>query len=882
VIGPGTTLARYRVESKLGEGGMGVVWKATDTSLGRAVALKLLPEAFARDPERVARFEREARMLAALNHPNIAAIYGLESAGDLRFLAMEFVPGQTLSERLAGGALPVPETIAIAQRIAEALESAHERGVVHRDLKPSNIQITPDGDVKLLDFGLARAFAPDGEIASRTDESPTISAVMTRGDVILGTAAYMSPEQARGRLVDRRSDIWSFGLVVFEMLTGRQVFDGDTTSDLLAAVLRQDIPWERLPEATPPHLRALLERCLERDPKERLRDIGEARIALARAPAAHAHAAAAPRPRGSLVRWGIPALAIVLAAGLAWFLARRTAPRETGEGAHVFEIASVSDPKNSRPAVSPDGESVAYVDQGQLWVRGLNQLEPRSLVADPEARKPFWSPDSRTIGFLSGTSLMRIPATGGDAERIADFPAAFGLGGEGAAWDDQGRVIVTQGLPSGLVEVPERGGESRTFFAPDTARENDFHDPAFLPGGRGVLVVGHRKPGPNNISLLRQGKLTPLLVLPDQFLSRPQYSPTGHIVFERSTPPVGVWAVPFSLASLRTTGEPFLVVPGGLAPTVARDGSLVYVSRPTQPLEFCWVDRSGAVVQHLGTVGEFGEDGAIFDLSPDDTRAVITQGAGVDLWIYDFARGARTPLTNRRGLEVNPVWTPDGRQLIYQAFPGNKAPNLSDWAVVRQSADGTGTPDTLARGGMVTPGISKDGRTLFYSHITSSSGWTLESRSLDAPGSPVARTDGQHVAYSPRPSPDGQRVVYCRNDFVPNGRPQVVLQSLATGTQTVIGTGLWPKWSASGDRIYFVQRDDLMEVKVGPGDSPVTGPPTRLFTRPHAEVALVFDWTPEFGVRGDRFLILRPLDQTRATSIVLAQNWLAEFAKPKR
>ena len=850
---------------------MGVVWKATDTTLHRTVALKVLPEAFARDPERVARFEREARTLAALNHPNIAAIYGLESDGPLRFLAMEYVPGETLSSRLAGGPLPVPEIVAIARKIADALESAHERGVVHRDLKPSNIQLTPDGDVKLLDFGLARAFAPDGAAPSLADDSPTISAVMTRGDVILGTAAYMSPEQARGRLVDRRSDIWSFGLVLFEMLTGRRVFEGETTSDLLAAVLREEIPWSRLPADTPQHVRALLERCLTRDPRERLRDIGEARIALTH-PVTPKTAA---RTTSGLLRWGIPVLAALLAAALAWTVARRAAPPAAIGPTRTFELASLSDPKYSSPALSPDGNSVAYIDKGQLWVRDLDQLEARSLVADGDARLPFWSPDAKAIGYLSGTRVMRVPAAGGAPETIAEFQNGFGLGGEGAAWDEHGHVVVTEGMANGLIEIPEHGGETRTLLAADTTKEGDFHEPSFLPGGRGMLVVTHRKQGIDNISLVRAGKATTLLILPEQGLAKPQYSSTGHIVFERTTQPAGIWAVPFSLSRMRTTGEPFLVAAGGLEPSVARDGSLVYVSPTPQKLEFCWVDRGGAVVQHLAELGPSLEDGGVFDLAPDGHRAVVTVGTGADLWVYDFLRGSRTRLTNSPGLEVNAIFTPDGKQIVYQAYPKRLSPVLSDWCVIRQSADGSGLPDTLVRGGALTPSLSPDARTLFYSLITSNGGWTIQSKPFAAPGSPVSLTDGRQVAYFPRPSPDGRWLVYSVNDFLPNGHPQVVLQSLVTGTKTVVATGLWPKWSARGDRLYFVQRDDMMELKGGQGDPPITEPAVRLFTRPKVDLPMVFDWTPQFAVHGDRFLVLRPLDESRPTSVVLVQNWWA-------
>jgi dipeptidyl aminopeptidase/acylaminoacyl peptidase len=394
-----------------------------------------------------------------------------------------------------------------------------------------------------------------------------------------------------------------------------------------------------------------------------------------------------------------------------------------------------------------------------------------------------------------------------------------------------------------------------------------------------MLLVAHRKEGTDNISLVRDGKVSRLLVLPNQELACPQYSPTGHIIFERGTPPSGIWAVPFSLATMRTTGEPFLVAARGMSPSVAPDGGLTYVSPPAQELEFCWVDRAGSVVQHLATLGIPMEGGGVFDLSPDGTRAVITMGSAADLWIYDFVRGSRIQLTKNPGLDVNGTLTPDGRSVVYQTFPNLGSPKLSDWTLMRVNADASGAPESLATGGLLTPSISADGRTIYYTHITSETGWTLESRPLEGPGGPVALTDGRQVAYAPRSSPDGRWVVYCQDEIQPSGNSQVVLMSLASGWRTVLGNGLWPKWNERGDRIYFVQRDDIMEVKVGPGETPRTEPPVKLFTRPQIELPMVFDWTPQFSVRGDRFLVLRPQDETRMTSIVFVQNWLSEFRK---
>ena len=849
---------------------MGVVWKATDVTLHRAVALKVLPEAFARDPERVARFEREARLLASLNHPNIAAIYGLETDGPLRVLAMEFVPGDTLRDRLARGALPLSEALPIALKIAEALESAHERGIVHRDLKPANVAVTPDGDVKLLDFGLARAFAPDGETAVRTDDSPTISAVMTRGDVILGTAAYMSPEQARGKLVDRRSDIWSFGLVLFEMLTGKPVFEGDTTSDLLAAVLRQDIPWDRLPKDTPPNVRELLERCLTRDPRERLRDIGEARILLARKPSAVAR-------RTSPTWWLAPALALVVGGLASWWITSRTrsGPPESG-AIRRLALETVAEPRSTTPTVSPDGRQVAYFDKGSLWVRDLGQLDARSVLEDANAMRPFWSPDSRNVGYLSGTKVKRVAASGGTSETIVDLPFTFGVGGEGGTWTDDGHIVVSQGRESGLIQVPDHGGEPQTLIAPDTTREGDFHDPCVLPGGRGILVGVHTKIGVEDIAVVQDGKLRTLLHIAGQTLGHPQYSATGHIVFDRKTPPSGIWAVPFSLAGMKTTGKPFLVVADGFDPSVTPDGSLLYVAPATQPLEFCWVDRAGTPVQHMSSVGAVREDGGLFHLAPDGDRVVATFGTDIDLWVYDLAHGTQTRLTDSPGYDVNASFSPDGRRVLYQSNPTPQS-HLEAWSILSRNADGSDTPDTLVKGGAVMPALSPDGGTLFYGFIDGENGWPIRSRTL-ANGATTTLTHDGHVHFGPSVSPDGRWIVYLQSDGVPSGHPDIVLQSLATGSRTVIGKGLWPKWNQKGDRLYYVDRDDMMEVHMGTGDPPVSGPPVKLFTRPPVNSTLVFDWTPEFAVRGDRFLTLRPIGESRPTSIVLVQNWAAEFA----
>jgi eukaryotic-like serine/threonine-protein kinase len=453
---PGRTLSHFRHVEKIGEGGMGVVWRAADSTLGRDVALKLLPPAFASDPERLARFEREARLLASLNHPNIASIYGLDSADGERFLAMEFVEGESLASRLTRGPIPIEESLAIARQIAEALEAAHEKGIVHRDLKPANVMLTAGERVKLLDFGLARAF--EGDVASgssaRLSQSPTITAAMTSANVILGTAAYMSPEQARGQVVDKRADVWAFGVVLYEMLTGRQMFEGDTITDTLASVLKSDPDWAALPAGTPPRVRALLARCLERSPRARLRDIGEARIALEQAMVGAGEDSGAESAPSSAMppRQGVRPLIFAgarLALGLAAALVAQrlmSAPRDAGP-LRRFMVGASADPATtpSAPCLSPDGRALAYLSAGKVWVQELSEGEPRPVATDPAAKWLFWSPASRQVAYLSGSRVMKVAMEGGEPQNICDARAPF-TNGSGATWTDAGTIVCTRGV----------------------------------------------------------------------------------------------------------------------------------------------------------------------------------------------------------------------------------------------------------------------------------------------------------------------------------------------------------------------------------------------------------------------------------------------------
>ncbi|MDH5626792.1 MAG: serine/threonine-protein kinase, partial [Candidatus Krumholzibacteria bacterium] len=582
---PNTRLGNYEVIEKIGAGGMGEVYRARDTRLGRDVALKLLPAVFADDPDRLGRFEREARLLAALNHPHIAAIYGLEHAEGKRFLVLELVQGDDLSTRIAQGPIALEEALPIARDIAEALEYAHEQGIVHRDLKPANIKLTPEGRVKVLDFGLAKALESEDGTDPRLSQSPTVLASSpTIAGVILGTAAYMSPEQARGKSVDKRADVFAFGAVLYEMLTGSQAFVGDTVSDTLASVLKTQPDAAALPDNTPRVIRELLRRCLEKDAKLRLRDIGEARIAIDTArhagpdEAGGAAAAAAPvdgaaRFRANLV-WGVATLAIAAAA---FFASRLVTPARHDAPLRKLAIA-VDDTDGGmsamRLALSPDGQRIAYIANDRLWVRELSSLEPAEIPGTEKAEIPFWSPDGTQIGYRIGSTFYRVSASGGKGTVVSATSESF-TGGSGAAWTQDDRIVFTTGA-KGILEVPALGGDP-VEIVPKLPDETDIHEPSVLPGGRGYLFVSHlQSGGPRDLVVFANGERKTLLSLPNQRLWTPRYASTGHILFRRTPTNSGIWALPFSLSSLEATGEPFLVALDGSEPCPGPGGLLLY------------------------------------------------------------------------------------------------------------------------------------------------------------------------------------------------------------------------------------------------------------------------------------------------------------------
>jgi len=887
----GRSLSHYRLIEPIGEGGMGVVWKANDGTLGRDVAIKVLPDLFASDPERLARFEREARLLASLNHPHVASIYGFHSADGVRFLAMELVEGEDLAQRIAQGPVPVAEALPLALQIAQGLEHAHEKGVIHRDLKPANVKLTATGQAKVLDFGLAKALEGDpGRPASSAmlSQSPTITGHMTGANVLLGTAAYMAPEQARGQVADKRADIWAFGALLMEMLTGRRLFEGETISDTLASVLKTDPDWNLLPADTPGRIRALLKRCLQRDPKKRLRDIGEARIALE-----EVLSGAADEPAGgaavtaSETRRAIPAalaIAILLVGIVAtFFLTRSLEPPRAEAPLLKFRLGTpVEESVPSSPAISPDGHTVTFLSDDRLWIQTLGELEPRELKVDQGASLPFWSPDGKHVGYLAGTRIMKVAVASGEDQAVCDVRGPFS-GGQGAAWGENGMIVFSRGDSSGLLEVPALGGDPRAVLKPDS-NETDFHEPFLLPGGRGVLFSGHRRRGGiNNLTLWSGGKRKLLLELPDQVIVKPVYSPTGHILFRRTPTTPGIWALPFSLSRLEATGDPFLVVPGGASPCVSENGTLVYVGGAgIGSRQFGWASREG---KDLGTIGQpepQGEGRA--SLAPDGIRVAhsATESDNTDIWILDTVRGTRTRLTFDPGMEGAPDWSPSGDRVAYHATPKNcNGPEC--WNLLMRAANGTGAPDTLASAAAV-PVFTPDGRHVVFTQFASGFiRWNLMATALEGDRKPFATVQGNPRATEGRVSPGGGLLAYMSNE---SGEWEVYLARFPSGEgrwQVSVTGGQWPRWNAKGDRLYFAQGEDIMEVEISGGTTPILGRPQKLFSRPALGIGN-FGFYAAFDVTrdGSRFVISRPAgEKGRPQGVTVVQSWFAEFAGKK-
>ena len=694
---PGTQLGPYEIVAPLGAGGMGEVYRARDLKLNREVALKILPEGLAADPDRMMRFRREAQVLASLHHSNIAAIFGIEDASGSPALAMELVEGETLAERIALGPIPIEEILPIARQVADALEFAHEKGVTHRDLKPANIKIAPDGTAKLLDFGLAKVLDPAVSSSSDPSSSPTFTNAHTQPGMILGTAAYMSPEQAKGKPVDRRTDVWAFGCVLFEMLTRRRAFDGETVTDALAAIIRAEPDWSLLPASTPPGVRQLLHRCLQKDARQRLQAMGEARIVLEEAISAPTGATpnvlAHPGPpssqassRSFTLIWALSALAMLatVAALAGWW--RVTHP-ET-EPVRRFDVTlapgeAFNFEGQSPIAISPDGKRIAYAlrrgASAQLYVRTLEQLKATALAGTEGTLGPFFSPDGAWIGFIARNHLLKVPSIGGP---VVDLGTVNG-NNRGASWAPDGSIYIALSATAGLDRVPAAGGRTQPFTTLDPAKKERTHRwPQVLPDGKNVLFTVGSADSPEyyddaeiDAASTTTGQRTVLL----KGASRGFYVPSGHLIYARGGE---LFAVPFDATRLRVTGTPVSIVQNVAGDTSSGSSffdvshsDLIYVSGPSinERDTLAWVDRSGTVRNAPAPPHHYRD----LALSPDGQRAAFAIAEHTqDIWVYDF----RANTLNRRtfeGQDLAPVWTPGWQAPHLPKQPRCRAPPVT-------------------------------------------------------------------------------------------------------------------------------------------------------------------------------------------------------------
>ena len=865
----GETISHYKITEKLGQGGMGEVYRATDTKLNRDVALKLLPEQFASDSQRMARFQREAEVLASLDHPNIGQIYGIENAGQTKVLVLQLIEGPTLAERIAQGPIPVEDALKIALQITEGLEAAHEKGVIHRDLKPANIKITPEGQVKILDFGLAKALEVEVP-ASSLSQSPTLTNAATQAGVILGTAAYMSPEQAKGKQIDTRADTWGFGALVYEMFTGKRAFEGEDVSDTLAAVLRAEVDWSKLPFETPASLRRLLERCLSRDLRRRLADIREARIAiedyLANPAAESGIEAVGPVPP-AWQRWlpwaGMALFALTTLVVSLWMVNVDSAP--------PLRKLYLAEAEASSPLISPDGNSIAFLKDNSIWIRRLDQLESRKLEGTDEGTDHFWSPDSRFLGFVRDSQLWKISVAQASPQVICDIPPGPGPVFHGASWGADETIVFSKGA-SGLFRVSSGGGDPELFleYGLDDGR---FRDPHLLPDGKGILFVQRDR---GKIELFDGRRRQVVLEREGALLTDPIYSMTGHLIFSRGSSNEGIWAVPFSLSELKVTGDHFRLTAEVGTPSVSHDASLVYLPGSVSRHQLVWVSRAGEVLETISQAQQSMRQPA---LSPDETKIAVSareQGSPFQIWIHDIERMTKRPLTFASDLNIStPFWDVQGQRVAYSEASGDFETAL----LYIKAVDESSPKELLVEG--YGGSVSSDGKYLIYWRMSESQGWDLWYLQMEGDQTPQLFLQTPSNEDSHDLSPDGNYLAFESDE---SGQDEVYLKRFPSGE------GLWlvstrggrdPFWSKDRDELHSWEGEDLMVVEVDTtGSDPLRSNPQRLFSAAEIDVVTIAVQNRAIS-RDGRFLLIQNVQkqgsQESQPSIVITQNWFAEF-----
>jgi eukaryotic-like serine/threonine-protein kinase len=940
-IAPGTQLGPYEIIGPLGVGGMGEVYRARDSKLGREVALKVLPAAFAADTERMARFRREAQVLASLNHPNIAAVYGLED-GDSRdekppaahpdpnssaramvfsgtppALVMELVEGPTLAEHLKMRRLELEDSLPIARQIAEALEAAHDRGIIHRDLKPANVKIRPDGVVKILDFGLAKAVEGD-RASSDPQNSPTISYMSTMAGTILGTAAYMSPEQAKGKHLDRRTDVWSFGCVLFEMLSGKQAFTGETSTDILADVIRGEPRWQELPATTPQRLSELLRRSLQKDTKQRLQAIGEARIAIeqtiaeitvvanssietltaavsassVQSPGALAPASSISAPaqlaessavrRASVFPWILAAVLASLAAWLGYNLLTRATIPAAAILTQILppdgQIFALTGNEAGPPVLSPDGSYLAFVASNaegirRLWFRPLNDSKAQLVVRSEGATEPFWAPDSRTLGFFANQTMFRVSLAGGELQGLLDQ-----INSRGAAWSPGGRILFSPNPAVGLSQIPDTGGTPQ----PVTHDDPRLHLPGrrwpqFLPDGKHFLCFARSDITSQSGVFVGSFDDSPLKLL---FHSDTNavWAPPGYLLFVQQ----GIlMAQKFDVKTLSLSGRPIPIAPHAeINPiiyraivTASNNGLLIYGTgaEASGSIELRWMDRAGKVLAIVGDPAEYTDP----HLSADGQKLAVSIDSGEggnNLWVLDSQHGTRSRITFGAGSNGTVAWSPDGKTLIYSSNRGGA------YQLYEQPADGSGEAKRLT--GSANPEISatwsRDGKFVAYVERRLASNGSPEIRVIPRTGDqkPYSLMRADYDLSHPTISPDSKWLAFSSTE---TGHAEIYVVPLAGGTgkwQISVNGGLEPIWSASGHEIFFVSPDNKIvsaHITETANSVAASNIETLFQVSPNSNSLSVYDVAPD----AKKFLVLGVSANRKPEPLTVVTNWTA-------
>jgi eukaryotic-like serine/threonine-protein kinase len=875
----GKSLGNFQITSQLGKGGMGEVYQAKDHKLGRDVAIKVLPEEFAKDADRVARFQREAKLLASLNHPNIAAIYGLEESGGTNFIVLELIEGDTLADQIRKGPIPVEEALKFALQIAEALEAAHEKGVIHRDLKPANIKVTPDGKVKVLDFGLAKAFVGDQADLNLSNSptltrSPTLSDMATQQGVILGTAAYMPPEQARGKAVDKRADIWAFGCGLYEMLTGRVAFQGEDVSEILASVIKADVNLDRLPANIHPRVREALSRCLQRDLNRRYQDIRDARYEIGQALAdpggvfLQPFATVEPRKKlRTILPWAAITLILIIIAGVAVWKLKPSEPRQVMRSEYSLPEGQQFSNTDARTlAVSPDGRRFAYVTAKGLYLRSVDEFDAKPIIGtETSPSYPIFSPDGKWIGYCSGTDqkLKKIAISGGAPVTLCDVSAVV----VGASWGADDTIVYAE-YQIGIKRVSVNGG------TPELIVKGVAYNPQLLPDGKSLLFSFGDAPYKTIVQSLQSGERQELFAGDNA-----RYVPTGHIVYAFGN---NLFAVPFDLKTLKVSRGPVSVVEGiwrvtsDRTPqyTVSDTGTLIYI--PGQSVvagqrTLAWVDRRGKEEPISASPNDYSEP----RISSDGTRValIISTGGKSDVWIWDLARGIMTRLTSNEASGA-PLWTLDGQRIAF----------VSKGVVYWKAANGTGEDAKLGSAPdrrLIPSSWSSDGKTLVVGEDLGGLRYNIGSLSMEGDHKWRSLLHEKYIEMRPKISSDGRWMAYVSNE---SGKLEIYVRPFPEVNrdrwQVSSSGGTAPLWSPDGRELFYRNGDSVISVAVQTKPTFTYGKPVPLFRETYL---LLNQYSWDISPDGKRFLMMKetadpkPASAEAPRKISIVVNWFEEL-----